>query len=169
MNDETLDLAKRVGELLAQQKATVTTAESCTGGGIAHALTAVAGCSRWFDCGFVTYSNASKQKLLGVEGHLIERFGVVSREVIEAMAAGACARAEAHFSVAVSGVAGPSGGSRDKPVGTVWFGWATNAGEKIAQRELFAGHRHQVREQAVRFALRGLIEMIAKNTCINKH
>lgn len=132
-------------------------AESCTGGGIAAALTDVAGSSDWFDRGIVSYSNQAKQEMLGVSPETLLRFGAVSRETVMEMARGALVRSAAQLSVAVSGIAGPGGGTPDKPVGTVWLAWAS-AGDVAALHECYAGNRAQVRAAAVDTALRGLLE-----------
>jgi nicotinamide-nucleotide amidase len=138
----------------------VATAESCTGGMIAAACTELAGSSQWFERGFVTYSNAAKTDLLGVEPGLITRHGAVSGEVARAMALGAVARSQAQAAVAVTGVAGPGGASPRKPVGMVWFGWATPAGVSSEVRH-FAGDRAAVRHAAVAHALGRLVELLA--------
>jgi nicotinamide-nucleotide amidase len=154
------DLASQLGDALQRQGAQVTTAESCTGGGIAEAITRIAGSSAWFEAGFVTYSNEQKTRLLEVPHELFSQVGAVSREVVEAMVRGAQHASGAHYGVAVSGVAGPGGGSPEKPVGTVWLAWA--AGEQvIAQRFQFDGDRQAVREQSVEVALVGLIRLAA--------
>lgn len=132
-------------------------AESCTGGGIAAALTDLAGSSAWFDRGFVTYSNQAKQEMLGVAAATMARYGAVSRETVLEMAAGALTHSAAQLSVAVSGIAGPGGGSVDRPVGTVWLAWAS-ASEVAAECEHFDGDRAAVRAAAVDAALRGLLE-----------
>lgn len=134
-------------------------AESCTGGLIAGACTHLAGSSLWFERGFVSYSNAAKTELLGVDPALIARHGAVSEPVVRAMAEGALARSQAQASLAVTGVAGPGGGSPDKPVGTVWFAWATR-NDVRAQRRQFSGDRAQVRAQAVTAALQGALDML---------
>ena len=136
------------------------TAESCTGGMIAAACTDLAGSSAWFERGFVTYSNAAKSELLGVEPSLIERHGAVSEPVARAMAQGAVDRSAAHVSVAVTGVAGPSGGSVDKPVGTVWFGFVVD-GRLTSELGHFDGDRGAVRSAAVRHAIGGLLRRLA--------
>lgn len=128
------------------------TAESCTGGLIAAACTEISGSSDWFERGFVSYSNAAKTELLDVPEALIHAHGAVSEAVVRAMAMGALRRSRAQVAVAVTGVAGPSGGSADKPVGTVWFGWATPAG-LFSEHQRFDGDRQQVREATVRHAL----------------
>jgi len=134
-------------------------AESCTGGGIAAALTEVAGSSAWFDRGFVTYSNQAKQEMLGVSADTLERHGAVSRETVLEMARGALARSRAQLSVAVSGIAGPTGGTADKPVGTVWIAWATGD-EATAVCEHFPGDRTAVRAATIDVALLGLAERL---------
>src|SRR5690554_1150492 len=146
-------LAERLGRLCRQQGATVTAAESCTGGGVASAITAVAGSSDWFETGYVTYANAAKTRLLGVPEALLEAHGAVSREVVEAMVAGACRDSGATLGVAISGVAGPGGGSDDKPVGTVWLAWG-DAGSAEAECFHFPGDRRAVRERADRKSTR---------------
>jgi nicotinamide-nucleotide amidase len=135
----------------------VATAESCTGGGIAAALTDVAGSSAWFDRGFVTYSNQAKHDMLGVSLATLAQFGAVSRESVIEMAGGALLRSAAQLSVAVSGIAGPGGGSADKPVGTVWLAWASKDDVSTLCKQ-FDGDRAQVRAAAVDAALRGLLE-----------
>ena len=137
------------------------TAESCTGGLIAAACTDLAGSSDWFERGFVTYSNAAKTELLGVPPALIAQHGAVSEPVVRAMAAGAVAHSAAHVSVAVTGIAGPTGGSEDKPVGTVWFGWCV-AGATHSELRRFAGDRAAVRAATVRHALGRLAQLLAQ-------
>lgn len=151
---EVLELYRRAGLLAA-------TAESCTGGLIAATLTAIAGSSDVLDRGFVTYSNAAKTELLGVDEALIARHGAVSEEVARAMAQGALAHSGAQAALAVTGVAGPAGGSAAKPVGTVWFGWATPAGV-VTEMQHFDGDRTAVRQAAVRHALARLLELLAQ-------
>lgn len=152
MTDSRWELAEKL------QKAAwmLATAESCTGGLIAGACTDLAGSSNWFERGFVTYSNAAKTELLGVDAALIDQFGAVSEAVARAMAEGALRHSRAQVSVAVTGVAGPTGGSPDKPVGTVWFGWATPAGV-FAEHQCFEGDRAAVRQATVAHALAGLL------------
>lgn len=154
------ELSAELGRRLQNLNAQVTAAESCTGGGIAEAITRIAGSSAWFEAGFVTYSNAQKTRQLGVPEELFGRVGAVSREVVEAMARGALLISRARFAVAVSGVAGPGGGSAEKPVGTVWLAWA-DEGELFARRFQFDGDRQAVREQSVEAALVGLIRLVA--------
>ncbi len=136
-------------------------AESCTGGGIAEAITRIAGSSQWFEVGFVSYSNAVKAGLLGVSEKTLSEEGAVSQPVVEQMASGCLKQSQADLVVAVSGIAGPDGGTSEKPVGTVWFGWATKTGETQSIKKLFSGDRHAVRQQAVVTALEGLISMLA--------
>lgn len=143
---------KRRGQMMA-------TAESCTGGLIAGACTEVSGSSDWFERGFVTYSNAAKTELLGVPTELIGQHGAASEPVARAMAMGALAHSPAQLAVAVTGVAGPTGGSADKPVGTVWFGWATPGGV-FTEHQRFAGDRAAVRAATVRHALAGLLQRL---------
>ena len=159
MTTDKYQLSTLVGEALAQQGATLTLAESCTGGGVAHAITAVPGSSKWFGTGFVTYANGAKHKLLGVSAELLESEGAVSEQVVTQMAEGAKTVAGADFAVAISGIAGPGGGTDDKPVGTVWFCWSGPKGS-IAQKHLFVGSRSEVREQAITICLKQLLHQV---------
>lgn len=152
-------LVRRLGEVCLARQVRVTTAESCTGGGVAHAITAVAGSSAYFETGYVTYSNQAKQRLLGVAEATLDAFGAVSAETVREMVAGACRDSGASFGVAVSGVAGPGGGSAEKPVGTVWFAWG-NEHEQCVKRFQIPGGRAQVRERSVAIALAGLLEWL---------
>ncbi len=153
-------LAAELGRALQLASAQVTTAESCTGGGIAEAITRIAGSSAWFESGFITYSNVQKTRQLGVPADLFAQVGAVSQEVVEAMVRGALRASGAHYGVAVSGIAGPGGGSPEKPVGTVWLAWA--AGDQIVAKCFqFDGDRQAVREQSVDAALVGLIRLAA--------
>jgi nicotinamide-nucleotide amidase len=153
-------LGKKAGKQLTERGWMLATAESCTGGWVAQVVTSVAGSSQWFDRGFVTYSNQAKQEMLGVPAAVLEEFGAVSEETVIAMAQGAVAHSEADVALAVSGVAGPGGGSEDKPVGTVHFAWAAADGSIQYDRHLFSGDRQQVRGQAVQAALEGLIALL---------
>ena len=135
------------------------TAESCTGGLIAGACTDLSGSSAWIDCGFVTYSNEAKMAMLGVEAALLEQHGAVSEPVAAAMATGALARSRAKAVVAVTGVAGPTGGSKEKPVGTVWFGWNVD-GHLTTELKRFEGDRAAVRSATVQHALQRLLELV---------
>ena len=154
--DPLSQLAAELGRHLQTLNAHVTTAESCTGGGIAEAITRIAGSSAWFEAGFVTYSNQQKTRQLDVPQALFTQVGAVSREVVEAMVRGAQAHSDARFAVAVSGVAGPGGGSLEKPVGTVWLAWGVGD-EVTAECRHFPGDRDEVRRQTVIAALEGLI------------
>ena len=141
---------------LLKHRRLLATAESCSGGMIAAACTDLAGSSQWFERGFVTYSNAAKVEMLGVPAALIEQEGAVSEAVARAMADGALAHSQAHVSLAVTGVAGPTGGSEAKPVGTVWFAWCVN-GETHSEMQHFAGDRAAIRAATVRYALQRLL------------
>ncbi len=156
MDKELYSLAEQVGLALLARGWMLTAAESCTGGWIGQAITSVPGSSKWFDRGFVTYSNDAKQAMLGVSGETLSRHGAVSESVVVEMAQGALERSKAMISVAVSGVAGPDGGSADKPVGTVWIGWALRDGGCRAQRYQFGGDRDSVRRESVIRALEGV-------------
>ena len=149
----------QLGEALRARGAMLATAESCTGGLIAATCTSVAGSSDWFERGFVTYSNAAKTEMLGVDAALIAAHGAVSAEVACAMAEGALRHSKASLAVAVTGVAGPGGATPGKPVGTVWLALARRDGASEAERFLFAGDRTAVREQTVQHALRRLLDL----------
>jgi len=153
-------LARRIGIRLKNRKLKLATAESCTGGWIAQAATSVSGSSVWFDCGFVTYSDAAKKELLGVRARTLSRHGAVSRETAKEMAAGALARSRAHVAIAVTGVAGPSGGTKAKPIGTVCIAWARKRGAMESVIRRFLGSRERVRRQAVVSALQGLLDRL---------
>lgn len=159
------ELARSLGNALHEHGLSLATAESCTGGGIAAAVTEIAGSSQWFERGFVCYSDASKSELLGVPAYLVERHGAVSAPVAQAMAEGALQHSPAGIAVAVTGIAGPDGGSDEKPVGTVWFGWAWREGDDISSRTTcrqFAGDRAGVREATVRHALEELQRLVVR-------
>ena len=147
-----MNTSQSLATLLLAEKYKLVTAESCTGGLIAATCTDLAGSSEWFECGFVTYSNQSKTEMLGVDARLIATHGAVSEPVARAMALGALEHSEAHLSVAVTGVAGPSGGSAEKPVGTVWFAWA-HASHVESEVQHFAGDRAAIRAATVQHAL----------------
>ena len=161
--DHIAQLVEQLAELAIQKNIMLATAESCTGGGIATAMTALAGSSAWFDAGFVTYSNEAKNRMLNVPMAVIETHGAVSESVVEAMTAGAVANSQAQLSVAVSGVAGPGGGTESKPIGTVWIAWRS-ASESVTQLYQFNGDRDSVRLQTVEQALSGLVKLLNKNT-----
>lgn len=153
-------LARQVGEALRQREARLVTAESCTGGWVAKEVTAIPGSSAWFDMGFVTYSNGAKQALLGVRAETLETQGAVSEATVAEMAAGALARSGADLALAISGIAGPGGGSPDKPVGLVCLGWATRDGRLRTVSTHFPGDREAVRVQAVACALQGALDVL---------
>jgi nicotinamide-nucleotide amidase len=156
-------LAAELGSLLLAGGLRVATAESCTGGLLAGAITSIAGSSEWFDRGFVTYSNDAKTELLGVARTLIEAYGAVSEPVAAAMAAGALAQSRADLAVAITGIAGPGGGTPAKPVGTVCFAWGRRGdGPPSVRTERLAGDRAAVREASVRIALEGLILAVGR-------
>lgn len=159
-------LASELGRVLGARGELAATAESCTGGGVAHAITAIAGSSDWFDRGFVTYSNAAKVELLDVPECTLAAQGAVSEAVAAAMADGALRHSRAEWALAITGIAGPAGGSADKPVGTVCFAWASRAGIRHCETRHFAGDRAAVREQAAAHALRGLLNQIARAPAI---
>jgi nicotinamide-nucleotide amidase len=148
-----------VADLMLKKQWFLATAESCTGGGIATACTDLAGSSAWFERGFVTYSNAAKSEMLGVDAALIDLHGAVSEPVVRAMAQGALAHSAAQVALAVTGVAGPAGGSQAKPVGTVWFCWATPAGV-VSEVQHFTGDRLAVRQATVCHALGRLVSLL---------
>jgi nicotinamide-nucleotide amidase len=157
---ETAGQAGRLAEQLQQRQWMLATAESCTGGLIAAACTDLSGSSNWFERGFVTYSNEAKTDMLGVPADLIARHGAVSAEVARAMATGALAHSHARLAVAVTGVAGPTGGTADKPVGLVWFGFAL-PGQVLCEQMHFPGDRAAVRAATVQHALAGLLRYLS--------
>ncbi len=159
--DDITELAAEVGRLLQSKGLLLAVAESCTGGGVAHAITEIAGSSNWFDCGFITYSNASKTELLDVSAALIAQHGTVSEEIAAAMAEGALKNSNAHVTLSTTGIAGPGGAVPGKPVGTVCFGW-TVGHNTHTERLVFAGDRHAVRSQTVVHALRGLLRFLGQ-------
>lgn len=165
MSTPASDIAVRVrtlATLLNRRQQRLATAESCTGGLIAGALTAVPGSSAWFERGWVTYSNAAKNEALGVDSALIADHGAVSEAVAAAMAVGARTMAHVDYALSVTGIAGPDGGSPEKPVGTVCFGWATPE-HTLTETCHFSGDRQQIREQSVAHALGGLIALLMDN------
>lgn len=155
-------LALELGEACKSRGWTVATAESCTGGGVGEAITRIAGSSAWFDRGFVTYSNDAKIDLLGVKQETLGSHGAVSEAAAREMVQGALHQSNAALAVAVTGIAGPDGGTATKPVGLVWFAWATLSGEVRSRFEVFGGDRASIREQAVKEALRGLVASVGK-------
>nr|WP_307732697.1 nicotinamide-nucleotide amidohydrolase family protein [Massilia agri] len=159
VTNDIFDLASKVGRALEAKRLVLATAESCTGGGVSQAITDIAGSTAWFDCGFVTYSNASKTELLDVPAALIAQFGSVSEEVAGRMAEGALGNSTADVAVSTTGIAGPTGAVPGKPVGTVCFGWA-RGDTTFTERLVFQGDRQAVRDQAVAHALQGLLRFI---------
>ena len=157
-------LAAQVGGLLKAHGLKLATAESCTGGGVAQAITDVAGSSAWFERGFVTYSNLAKQQMLGVSEATLIQHGAVSEAVVREMVAGALANSAAQVALAVSGIAGPEGGTPDKPVGMVWFAWGIKNGATHAQRHQINGNRAEVRAQSAHIALQGVIDLVGRRT-----
>jgi len=156
MDNELFALAERLGQSLKTKGHKIATAESCTGGWIAQALTEVPGSSAWFDRGFVTYSNNAKVQMLGVNPQTLAQNGAVSAEVAKEMAAGALANSEADWAIAVTGIAGPDGGSEEKPVGTVYIAWQNKTGFSKVERLSLSGNRHKVRSQTVKKAIDGM-------------
>jgi nicotinamide-nucleotide amidase len=153
-------LSAQVGALLKALGLMLATAESCTGGGVAQLITDVAGSSAWFERGFVTYSNLSKQQMLEVSAATLEQQGAVSEATVREMVRGALLHSNADVALAVSGVAGPDGGSVEKPVGTVWFAWGYKQGACTARLHKLQGTRAEIRAQAVAIALRGVVELL---------
>lgn len=157
-------LAENLGLQLQARHWQLALAESCTGGGIAKIVTDVAGSSAWFDRGFVTYSNNAKIELLGVEAETLERFGAVSQETAQEMAAGALAHSHANLTFAVTGIAGPNGGTPDKPVGTVFIAWQRRGQPGDCSRQLFSGDRAGIREQVTRYCLQQALHVLETTT-----
>jgi len=161
LNDNQLEaLGRQVASRLGANGLALVTAESCTGGWIAKVLTDLPGSSHWFERGFVTYSNAAKQELLGVSAQTLELHGAVSEQTVQEMAAGALAHSHAQVSVAVSGIAGPGGATVQKPLGTVCFAWSLSEGATVTCRRRFDGDREAVRRQAVAAALQGVLDVL---------
>ncbi len=153
---------EELGQLLLKRREFLAVAESCTGGLIAKLVTDVPGSSAWFERGLVTYSNRAKQDLLGVPAETLAQFGAVSRETAEAMAQGLLVMTPAHWGVAVTGIAGPGGGSPEKPIGLVWMAWAQRGGGLDSRYMQFSGEREQVRTAAANAALEGLLERLRR-------
>ncbi len=157
-------LAAQVGGALKAHGLMLATAESCTGGGVAQAVTSVAGSSAWFERGFITYSNLSKQQMLGVAEATLQQHGAVSEAAVREMVAGALQHSGAQVALAVSGIAGPDGGTPGKPVGTVWFAWGFKQGATFALVHHLPGDRDEVRAQSVRIALQGVLDLLGRRT-----
>jgi nicotinamide-nucleotide amidase len=160
MDEELYRLAARLGRALKRQGLMIATAESCTGGWIGQAITMVPGSSDWFERGFITYTYISKREMLGVSGQTLARHGAVSEQVVREMARGALARSHAQVAVAISGVAGPGGGTPEKPVGTVCLAWAMKRGKLVVETKRFRGDRDAVRRRSVAHALRGALKIV---------
>ncbi|MGB1289536.1 MAG: nicotinamide-nucleotide amidase [Porticoccaceae bacterium] len=157
-NSQTLTtIAQQLGEILCKKNAKLTIAESCTGGAISEAITSVSGSSQWFEFGFVTYANSAKRQLLGVSEETLEQYGAVSEQVVKQMAQGAIKQSEADYAIAVSGVAGPDGGTEEKPVGTVWVCWQTPS-QIWTHKLVLSGDRQAVRTKAVKKSLQQLLQ-----------
>ena len=161
IDEQLLSLSQSLGKVLEQKKMILVTAESCTGGWVAEVVTSVSGSSRWFERGFVTYSDAAKQELLSVKTETLATHGAVSEETVREMAAGALKNSHGSISLAITGIAGPEGGSIEKPVGAVWFGFMGQDIGQHAQYLQFSGERNVVRYHAVEFALQKLLELLA--------
>ena len=157
--DQLVDLATEVGRALKAKGWLLATAESCTGGGVSQAITDIAGSSEWFDCGFVTYSNASKTELLDISEALLAQHGAVSEEIAGAMAESALANSGADVALSTTGIAGPGGAVPGKPVGTICFGWTTGH-QTHTERLVFHGDRHAIREQTIAHSLQGLLRFL---------
>jgi len=159
-------IVEQLAELLTKNNKLMSVAESCTGGWVAKVLTDLAGSSDWFERGFVTYSNRAKHEMLGVMEATLQKFGAVSEETVCEMAVGAITNSHADFSLSISGIAGPGGGSEDKPVGLVWFAWAEKTTESVevilSEKKIFNGDRDAVRQQAVVHALTQLLGLLKK-------
>ncbi|WP_111977810.1 CinA family protein [Algibacillus agarilyticus] len=156
-------LSTDVGKLLANNNSTLSTAESCTGGGIAYAITEIAGSSAYFTQSWVTYSNLAKINLLNIPESIIEQYGAVSESTVNAMAISALNQAGSDYSIATSGIAGPDGGSNDKPIGLVWFAFGMQGKDTLVEKQIFDGDRESVRIQAIEFALNKLKMVIMPN------
>jgi len=153
MQDKIQLKARELGEKLKKLSLTLATAESCTGGGIAYWITSVPGSSLWFDRGFVTYTNLAKQELIGVNLNTLDKYGAVSQETAIEMANGALLNSKADVAIATTGIAGPDGGSKDKPVGTVWIAFAQKNKKTCAVKKVFSGNRDNIRMLAIDYAL----------------
>ena len=159
MDQKLYELAEHLGFLLKVEGKKIVTAESCTGGWIAQAITDVPGSSAWFDRGFVTYSNASKKQMLGVKQETLDKYGAVSEETVKEMVSGALKNSEADIAIAVTGIAGPGGGTEEKPVGLVFVAWQIKSQNCLVVEKYFQGGRHEVRAQTVMLALNGVKDL----------
>jgi len=164
MSEVATQQAEQLAELFLKSSSKLVTAESCTGGGLAEILTRIPGSSAWFERGYVTYSNESKNELLSVSLNTLQQYGAVSEETAIAMAEGALENSHADYSVSITGIAGPDGGTEDKPVGTVCFAWCKQGESGSATRVCFDGDRLKIREQACMLAMQGLLERLQKDS-----
>lgn len=158
------NMAIQIGSALKSHGLVLATAESCTGGAVASAITDIAGSSEWFERGFITYSNEAKREMLGVAQETLTRYGAVSEAVVHEMVAGALYHSHAQVALAVSGIAGPAGGMPDKPVGTVWFAWGIKGRQCVARLHHLSGNRAEIRMQSVRIAFQGVLELLSQIT-----
>jgi nicotinamide-nucleotide amidase len=152
--------AERLGEQLLKRQFMLVTAESCTGGWVGKIITDISGSSHWYDRGFITYTNQAKQDLLGVPAEILQAHGAVSEATARAMVEGALIHSQADVALGITGIAGPGGGSIDKPVGMVCFAWASRAGDVVSEKQSFQGSREAVRRQAVMHALQGVVPLL---------
>lgn len=150
-------LIAQIGDEMRIHEWSLTTAESCTGGGVAYAITAIPGVSEWFNGGYVTYCDEAKQRDLSVSSALLREYGAVSQPSAIAMAEGALERSQSDISLSITGVAGPEGGTQDKPVGLVWFAWTRRDGQTSSDKQIFKGDRRKIRKKAIHFALESLL------------
>ncbi len=163
MDDHIKLLVQKVSNFLIEQNSMLVTIESCTGGGLAQALTSLPGSSKWFERGLITYSNQSKSEMLEIPSALISRYGAVSDEIAKMMAVCALKKSEGDFTISITGIAGPDGGSAEKPVGLVYFGFASLLHGNFSSKKIFTGDREQIRMQAIEFALQQFLENYSKS------
>lgn len=163
-NKNLILIVEQLAELLLRNNKQLTVAESCTGGWVAKVLTDMRGSSAWFERGFVTYTNLAKHEMLGVSESTLNTYGAVSHETVDEMAVGALKNSHADFSLSISGIAGPGGATKEKPVGLVWFSWAVEENNKqsilASEKQVFDGDRESVRQQAVEYTLKRLIKLL---------
>lgn len=165
MSDEIKNLVQKVADFLIAQNSMMVTVESCTGGGLAHVLTSLAGSSKWFERGLVTYSNQSKSEMLEIPEALISRHGAVSDEIAKLMSICALRKSEGDYVISITGIAGPDGGTPEKPVGLVYFGFASLLQENYVDKQIFSGNREQIRHQAIQYALQKFLEYYVTGSC----
>ncbi|CAG9933491.1 CinA family protein [Candidatus Nitrotoga arctica] len=164
VNRDIENMAIQIGSALKSHGLMLATAESCTGGAVASAITDIAGSSEWFERGFITYSNEAKREMLGVTQDTLMRYGAVSEAVVREMVAGALYHSHAQVALVVSGIAGPAGGTPDKPVGTVWFAWGIKGGQCVVRLHHLSGNRAEIRTQSVGMAFQGVLELLGQVT-----